>query len=75
MSISIRLPAEIELRLKNLAELTGRSKTYYVTEAILEHLDDLEDIYLAEQRLEDFRAGRSKAIPLEDVMKEYGLED
>jgi len=75
MSISIRLPAEVEVRLKNLAELTGRSKTYYITQAILEHLDDLEDIYLAEQRLEDIRAGRSKTISLDDVMKEYGLED
>lgn len=73
-AISIRLPDEIETRLTALAKLTGRSKTFYITEAILEHLDDLEDIFIAEQRLEDVRAGRSKTIPLEEVMKRYGME-
>ncbi len=39
------------------------------------HLDDLEDLYLAEQRLLDNRAGRSESVPLEEVMKRYGLAD
>jgi len=43
--------------------------------AILEHLDDLEDLYIAEKRLADIRAGRVKTIPLEEVMKEYGMVD
>jgi RHH-type rel operon transcriptional repressor/antitoxin RelB len=73
--LAIRLPKEIEDRLEALAAATGRTKTFYVREAILEHLDDLEDLYLAEQRLADIRAGRTKTIPLEEVMKEYGLED
>jgi RHH-type rel operon transcriptional repressor/antitoxin RelB len=74
MPISIRLPEDVEERLKKLVSLTGRSKTFYVTEAILEHLEDLEDIYIAEQRLIDIRLGKSKTIPLEEVMKEYGME-
>ena len=73
--IAIRLPKEIEARLRDLAEKTGRTKTFYVREAILEHLDDLEDLYLAEKRYEDLIAGRTKAIPLEEVMKRYGMED
>jgi len=40
----------------------------------LEHLDDLEDIYLAEKRLEDIRAGRKKTIPSSQVMKRYDME-
>lgn len=48
MTISIRLPAEVETRLQNLATITGRSKSFYVTQAILEHLDDLENLYFAE---------------------------
>lgn len=75
MPISIRLPEDVEARLKNLSTLTGRSKTYYVTQAIYAYLDDLEDLYLAEQRLIDYRAGKSEAIPLDDVMKRYDLED
>lgn len=74
MPLSIRLPDAVEARLESLAAATGRSKTYYVTEAVLEHLDDLEDIYLAEKRLEDRRAGRTQGIPLEEVMQRYGME-
>ncbi|HBP4890780.1 TPA: TraY domain-containing protein [Pseudomonas aeruginosa] len=73
--LAIRLPPEIEKRLEALAAATGRTKTFYAREAILEHLDDLEDVYLAEQRLADIRAGRTETIPLEEVMKKYGLAD
>jgi RHH-type rel operon transcriptional repressor/antitoxin RelB len=67
--LAIRLPEKIEKRLERLAKRTGRTKTYYAREAILEHLDDLEDIYLAEKQLEDVRSGRSRTIPLEKVMR------
>lgn len=72
--LAVRLPAEIESRLDALAKATGRTKTFYVREAILEHLDDLEDLYLAEQRLIDIRSGKSKTVPLEEVMERYGME-
>ena len=72
--LAIRLPGEIETRLEALAQATGRTKTFYAREAILEHLDDLEDLYLAEQRLIEIRAGRSKTTPIEEVMKRYGME-
>lgn len=74
MTYSIRLPHEIENRLEKLSTQTGRSKSFYVKEAILEHLDDIEDIYLAEKRLEDIRAGRTQTIPLQEVMKQYGMD-
>jgi RHH-type rel operon transcriptional repressor/antitoxin RelB len=74
MALSIRLPGDVEDRLKNLAAQTGRTKSYYITEAICEHLDDLEDLYLAEQRMIDIRAGRTQTAPLEEVMKRYGME-
>ena len=73
--VALRLPDEISRRLQRLADLTGRSKTFYMIEAIKEHLDDLEDLYLAEQRLIDIRAGKSQTLPLEEVMKRYGMED
>lgn len=65
--IAVRLPEEIEQRLDALAKATGRSKSYYVREAILEYLDDLEDFYLAEQRLIELRAGRSRTYTLEEL--------
>jgi RHH-type rel operon transcriptional repressor/antitoxin RelB len=72
--LAIRLPAEIEERLEALAKATGRTKTFYAREAILEYIDNLEDIYLAEKRLENIRAGRSKTVPLEKAVKRYGME-
>ena len=75
MAFSIRLPDDVESRLDNLAALTGRTKAFYVKAAIVEHLDELEDVYLAEKRLEDIRAGRTKTVALGDVMKRYGLAD
>lgn len=72
--LALRLPTAIETRLDNLARSTGRTKSYYAREAIVEHLDDMEDLYLAERELESIRAGRSKTIPLEEVMRQYGME-
>ncbi|MBD3768019.1 MAG: TraY domain-containing protein [Gammaproteobacteria bacterium] len=73
--LAIRLPAEVEDRLSMLAQATGRTKTFYAREAILKHLDDLEDLYLAEQRLLDIRAGKSRTYTLEEVEKSLGLAD
>jgi RHH-type rel operon transcriptional repressor/antitoxin RelB len=72
--LAIRLPENIEKRLDRLAKRTGRTKTYYAREAILEYLDDLEDIYLAEKELQAIRSGRRRTVPLEKVMRRYGLE-
>ncbi|MDA8416614.1 MAG: DUF6290 family protein [Betaproteobacteria bacterium] len=73
--LAIRLPAEVEDRLEALAKATGRTKTFYAREAILEHLDDLEDLYLAEQRLIEHRAGRSQSYSLDEVERRLGLAD
>jgi RHH-type rel operon transcriptional repressor/antitoxin RelB len=73
--LAIRLPEKIEARLDRLAKRTGRTKTYYAREAILRYLDDLEDIYFAEKELAAIRSGRSKTIPLEEIMRRHGLED
>jgi RHH-type rel operon transcriptional repressor/antitoxin RelB len=72
--LAIRLPENVEKRLDRLAKRTGRTKTYYAREAVLRHLDELEDIYLAEAALEEIRAGRSRTVPLESAMKKHGLE-
>lgn len=72
---SLRLPDDIGQRLTALAEKTGRSKTFYILEAIKEHLDDLEDTYIAEQRLTDLRAGRSRVLSSEEVEAMLNVEN
>ncbi|MET3109457.1 RHH-type rel operon transcriptional repressor/antitoxin RelB [Oxalobacteraceae bacterium GrIS 1.18] len=74
-AVSIRLPDDVSTRLQDLAQLTGRSKTFYMIEAIREYLDDLEDLYIAENRLIEIRAGRSKTYSLEEVERSLGLAD
>ena len=73
--LAIRLPPDIEARLDALALATGRTKTFYVRAAIMEHLADMEDVYLAEARLEDIRAGRASTQSLDAVKQSLGLED
>jgi len=73
--LAIRLPESIEKRLEKLAKRTGRTKTFYVREAILQHLEELEDLYFAERSLDRIQSGESPTIPLEDVVKRHALED
>lgn len=75
MTISIRLAPETEQRLNALATMTGRSKAFYLRELIERGLDELEALYIAEQRLIDLKAGRSMTVPLEEVMKRYDMAD
>jgi len=69
--LAIRLPADVESRLEALAKSTGRTKTFYAREAIMEHLADLEDYYLAVERT---KSG-GKGIPLDEVEQRFGLAD
>jgi RHH-type rel operon transcriptional repressor/antitoxin RelB len=72
---SIRLDDELDARLERLARLTGRSKSFYVKQALEEHVDDLEDLYLARKVAERVAKGRERLIPLEDLERELGLAD
>lgn len=67
--LAIRLTPDIERRLERLAKKTGRTKTFYVRQAILEHLEDLEDTYLAMERLQN----PEKTYSAEDVKRELGI--
>jgi RHH-type transcriptional regulator, rel operon repressor / antitoxin RelB len=73
--LAIRLPPEIEAELTALAKRTGRTKTFYAREAILNYLEDLEDAAIAEKRLDAFYKSGKKAIPLAEVLKRYDMED
>jgi RHH-type transcriptional regulator, rel operon repressor / antitoxin RelB len=73
--LAIRLPLEIEKRLEELARRTGRSKESFARQVILDHLDDLEDLSLAEQRWEALRKGESEPLSLAEVERRLGLVD
>ena len=73
--LAIRLPKELEDRLADMAKKTGRTKTFYAKEAIMNYLEDLEDTYMAEKAWDEFKASGEKTIPLAEIMKKYGLEN
>ena len=69
--LSIRLKPALDRRLSRLARQTGRTKTFYATKLIEENIEDLEDRYLAEARLEK----RSKSYSSAQVRSKLGLEN
>ncbi|NEU13978.1 ribbon-helix-helix protein, CopG family [Methylobacterium sp. BTF04] len=73
--LALRLPPEIEDRLEALAQRTGRSTSDHARDAILEHLDTLEDVEIAERRLEAVRRGDSATTTLADLLSRYGVAD
>lgn len=67
--LSIRLDPETEKRLEELAAKTGRTKSYYAREALIDHLDEMEDRYIAIERLEH----PAKRWSLEDLERDTDL--
>ncbi len=70
-TLEVSISQDVEKRLNRIAKLTGRTKLAYVKEAILEHLADIEDYYLTEERAA--KENPKERVDLLDVMKEYGL--
>jgi len=68
---SLRLGEELEKRLNHLAEITGRTKTFYIRMLIEEHIDELEDRYIAEQRFEN----PTPRLSSQEMRQEFGLDN
>lgn len=73
-SLSIRIPDDIASRLQDLANLTGCAKSQIALEAISWHLDEMEDIYVSECRLEELRSRRVQPLSLDDLIESHGVD-
>ncbi|MCD8138737.1 MAG: TraY domain-containing protein [Planctomycetaceae bacterium] len=62
----IRLPKEIAKRYEDLARHTGRTKAFYMRQAIENHIEDLEDAYVGAVVMERIRRGEEELTPLAD---------
>ena len=69
--LAIPLPEQIERRLDELARKTGRTKAFYATEAVIRHLEEMEDVYIAEERLKN----PGSRYTLKEAKEELGLDD
>jgi RHH-type rel operon transcriptional repressor/antitoxin RelB len=72
-TLAVRLPKELAAELDELARETGRSKSYYARQAIIEFLEDRADYLHAVAVLERERGQPN--LSLEQVKKELGLDD
>jgi RHH-type rel operon transcriptional repressor/antitoxin RelB len=72
-TLALRLPEDVAAELDQLAEETGRSKSYYARRAIIEFLEDRADYLRAVATLERERGQPN--LTLEEVKRELGLDD
>jgi RHH-type rel operon transcriptional repressor/antitoxin RelB len=72
---AIKLSEEAYERLKSLAEAKGQSADDLMATAVLEYLEDLEDLARAEEVMRDIEAGRTKTYTLEEVERRLGLDN
>ena len=68
--LAVRLDPAMDEKLSRLAQETGRSKSYYVKQAIADFLEEREDYLLALAILERSEPRRALA----DVRRDLGLE-
>ena len=73
--INFRADEELHARLERLARLTGRTKTFYIRQAVASHIEDLEDIYLADEVMDRLARDEETTRSLEDVERDLGLAD
>ncbi|RME84307.1 MAG: ribbon-helix-helix protein, CopG family [Zetaproteobacteria bacterium] len=74
-TLTVRLPKELARRLDRLAADTRRPKGWYVRNALLAYLEDIEDAAYAEARYEEIASGQVKTIPLERIARTLTDED
>lgn len=72
---ALRMPEDLASRYDRLAKSTGRTRTYYMNEALAESIDRLEYEYGILKDVEDWRAGRLKTYSLDEVGEMLGLDD
>ncbi len=68
--LAIRLDKELEKELDLLAKTRGSNRSAVVREAIIQYLEDNEDLQLAKESLSKMRSSKS----LKQLRKELGLD-
>jgi RHH-type rel operon transcriptional repressor/antitoxin RelB len=71
--IAIRLPVELEARLKSLSDRTGRPMSYYIREMIKIAIDELEDEVWAQEAVEEWVKSGKESFPFEEIQNKLGL--
>ena len=75
VTAALRMPVELAARYDCLAKATGRTKTFYMNEALTESIDRFEYEYGIMKKVEDWRAGRLETATLDELEESLVLED
>lgn len=71
--INFRSNPQSKIRVERLAKITKRPASFYYNYLLDEYLDDLEDIFLAEEVIKNVRSGKERTYSLAEVESELGL--
>ncbi|MDR0878999.1 MAG: hypothetical protein LBN21_13205 [Treponema sp.] len=72
--VAVRLPVGLDKELSILSTETGRSKSYYMIEALKRYMEDMEDRFIAEKAIKEFYAGDQKTYTTDEIAKELGID-
>jgi len=73
--LTLNLSSQGEALLQRFAKKAGQAPEHYARDIVMEYLGDMEDAHIAEQRLRDIQSGKETTVSLQDVMKEYGMDN
>lgn len=75
MPISIRLSPDIEKKLRDFSEETGRPTSFYLRKIIEGNIDAVLDYYRADVVVKGYKSGKRKMLSQDDVDKKFGIEE
>lgn len=70
--VSVRFSQELNSMLSTVAEENNTTKTDFIRQAVVEKIEDMYDIRMADQAHKEWVDGGRKTISHEEMMKRYG---
>ena len=70
--VSVRFSQELNSMLSTVVEENNTTKTDFIRQAVVEKIEDMYDIRMADQVHKEWVDGGRKTISHEEMMKRYG---
>lgn len=70
--VSVRFSQELNSILNTVVEENNTTKTDFIRQAVVEKIEDMYDIRMADQAHKEWVDGGRKTISHEEMMKRYG---
>lgn len=70
--VSVRFSKELNTMLSTIVEENNTTKTDFIRQAVVEKIEDMYDIRMADQAHKEWVDGGRKTISHEEMMKRYG---